>query len=151
MSYSIFTVSSHTEYVIRESIVLFSNRFFHFFEIVWAPKIFDNFSNCKIWILRIVKFWKFVNFPNCKILKFVNFSNWIILKIWSFPKLVNYRNFGNWRFLEFFRLEIFCIPQIGKLTNFQNLFNLFNLENSRNLKNWQILELFTYFDIPHHP
>ena len=47
----------------------FSNLFLHLLGIVSTPTIFDNFSNCKIWIFQIVKVFEFAHFPNFKILK----------------------------------------------------------------------------------
>ena len=41
-----------------------SQNFLNFLEIVWTPKVFDNFSNFKIWIFQIVKLWKLNNFKN---------------------------------------------------------------------------------------
>ena len=37
---------------------------FHFLEIIWAPKIFNNFWYCKILIFQMVKLKKILNIPN---------------------------------------------------------------------------------------
>ena len=39
------------------SIILFSDLIFHFLEIIWTPKVFNNF-----FILQIVEFYKIVNY-----------------------------------------------------------------------------------------
>ena len=41
------------------SIILFSNLIYHFLEIIWIPKIFNNFKIIKY------SFSKFFYFPNC--------------------------------------------------------------------------------------
>ena len=39
------------------TVILFSNLIFRFLEIIWTPKIFNNF-----FIFQIVKFYKIVNY-----------------------------------------------------------------------------------------
>ena len=51
------------------SIILFSNFFFHFLEIIWTPKIFNNFWYSEKLIFQMVKLKKIINIPNCWILK----------------------------------------------------------------------------------
>ena len=79
------------------SIVLFSNFIFNILQILWTPKIFNNFSSCEIlifemvelfvFIFQIVKFYKIVSYS-----KLVNYylENWLILQI---------INFWHWKFL----------------------------------------------------
>ena len=57
---------------------LFDNFIFHFLEIIWTPKIFNNFSSCEILIFQIVE----LNFFIFQIVKFY--------KIVNYSKLVNY-------------------------------------------------------------
>ena len=49
--------------------------FSFFFEIIWTPKIFDNFSDRKIWIFQLQ------NFENSLIFKIEHFQSLIISKI----------------------------------------------------------------------
>ena len=39
--------------------------FFIFLETIWTPKIFNNFWYCRIFIVQMLKFKKFLNIPNC--------------------------------------------------------------------------------------
>ena len=43
---------------------IFKLFFSHFLETIWTPKIFNNFWYCEILIFQMVKFKKFLNFPN---------------------------------------------------------------------------------------
>ena len=60
------------------SIILFSNLIFHFLEIIWTPKIFNNFSSCETLIFQMVEL-------NCLIFQIVKFY-----EIVNYRKLVNY-------------------------------------------------------------
>ena len=62
--YSTIFISKIQIFYIIRILYLFSNSFFHFVEIIWTPKIFDNFSNFKTWIFQIVKLWNLNYFKN---------------------------------------------------------------------------------------
>ena len=65
------------------SIVLSSNLIFIFLEIIWTPKIFDNFLSCDILIFQMVEF--FFIFQIAKFYKLVNYlGNWLIFQISNF-------------------------------------------------------------------
>ena len=57
-------------------------------------------------IFEIVKFGKFLEFSQLRIL--------------GISQIGNFWNFRNWKFLEFTKLQIFEILQIGNSRNFQN-------------------------------
>ena len=108
----------------RYLIILFSNFFFHFLEIIWTPKIFNIFWYCKILIFRMVKFKKNLNILNCLILKIReflklnNYSNFGKLSNFQKNLNLNFRNLLNWKinkFSEFF--------EFGKLSKFRKLAN----------------------------
>ena len=73
------------------SIDLFPNLIFHFLEIIWTYKIFNNFSSCGI------------EFPNGRIIFF--------FQIVKFDEIVNYRKSVNYCIINLL---------FGKLANFQN-------------------------------
>ena len=100
---------------------------------------FDSFPNRKILkICYFSKFQKFDDSRNCKIWEI--FEIFIIANFWNFP---NRKCFN----LEYFRLEIFGIIQIGKLTDFYNLSNLKNRNLFKKIGKFGIVRL---FDIPHY-
>ena len=55
-----FVVSREFKITRVISIVLYSNLFFHFLEIIRTPKIFNNSPNCKKVIFKMVKFFFFI-------------------------------------------------------------------------------------------
>ena len=65
------------------------------------------------------------------------------MEFWYYSKLqyfVNFRNFTNCKFLEFYTLDIFEIFQIGELTNFE-IFNEFcthKIQTTQNLYKYKI-------------
>ena len=60
------------------SIILFSNLILHFLEILWTPKIFNNFSSCEILSVQMVELFFFL----FQIVKFYI--------IFNYSKLVNF-------------------------------------------------------------
>ena len=60
------------------SIILFSNLIFHFLEIIWTPKIFNNSSSCEWLIFQTIEL------------------NFFIFQIVKFHKIVNYSKLDNY-------------------------------------------------------
>ena len=55
-----------TKHELFDNFIFESN--FYFLEIIWTPKVFNNFPNCEILIFQMVEL-KFFQFPNCWILQ----------------------------------------------------------------------------------
>ena len=88
------------------SIVLFSNLIFHFLEIIWTPKIFNNFSSWEILIFQIVEltFFQFSKSSNFTKPLIIANQSIIILLIdylgnWLIFQISNFWNFLIWKFL----------------------------------------------------
>ena len=68
------------------SIVLFSNLFFRFLEIIWTLKIFNNFLSSKISIFQMVILFFF------QFSKLLNFENSLIFEIEQFRIFDHFSN-----------------------------------------------------------
>ena len=74
------------------SIILFSHLIFHFLEIIWTLKIFNNFSSYAILISHMLELKFFFIFQTVKFYKIVDYSklvNYYMIS-WLFEKLTNF-------------------------------------------------------------